>query len=84
MCRGMSDSTYLSRVSARIVRMFELYLSKIDAEDPQFRQFIADYAANKDVKNPETIPYSQLYKLVRSGIQEYIKQTSVGQKNDQV
>jgi hypothetical protein len=64
--------------------MFELYLSKIDAEDPQFRQFIADYAANKDVKNPETIPYSQLYKLVRSGIQEYIKQTSVGQKNDQV
>jgi hypothetical protein len=60
--------------------MFELYLSKIDAEDPKFRQFIADYVATKGVKDPETIPYSQLYKLVRSGIQEYIKQASEGPK----
>jgi len=53
--------------------MFELYISKVNPDDPSFQQFICDYVASKGVKNPEAIQYSQLYDIVRQGIQEYIE-----------
>ncbi|HUK26971.1 MAG TPA: hypothetical protein VLV31_00990 [Candidatus Acidoferrales bacterium] len=70
----MSDSTYLSKVSDRIVRMFELYASKINPHDPHFQEFISNYIAAKGVKNPESLRYVELYKLIQEGIREFIKQ----------
>ena len=69
----MSEQSYLARVTSRIIRMFELYISNIDPDDSRFQQFISNYVASKGVNNPETIPYSQLYAIVRQGIREYIK-----------
>ena len=69
----MSD-LYLDRVSARIVRMFELYSANINPDDHSFQGFIRNYVASKEPKDPQTIPYSQLYKLIKEGIQEYIGQ----------
>jgi hypothetical protein len=65
---------YLDRVSARIVRMFELYSEKINPDDRNFQEFIRNYVANKEQKDPQTIPYSQLYKLIKEGIRQYISQ----------
>ena len=69
----MSD-LYLDRVSDRIVKMFELYSENINPADQNFQEFIRNYVANKEPKDPQTIPYSQLYKLIKEGIREYISQ----------
>ncbi|MGP8069583.1 MAG: hypothetical protein ACLP5V_06800 [Candidatus Bathyarchaeia archaeon] len=65
---------HLDRVSARIVRMFELYSANINPDDKNFQEFIRSYVARKESKDPQTIPYSQLYKLIKEGIREYISQ----------
>ncbi len=69
----LSDS-YLDRVSARMVRMFELYSANINPDDQKFQEFIRKYVAGKEQKDPQTIPYSQLYKIVKEGIREYMTQ----------
>lgn len=69
------STAYLDQASARIVRMFELYSKKIDPDDPNFQEFIRKYVASKEQKDPQTIPYSQLYMIVREGIRKYINQT---------
>ena len=66
---------YVDRVSARIVRMFELYSANINPDDQKFQEFIRTYVKGKETKDPQTIPYSQLYKLIKEGIREYISQT---------
>ena len=71
---SMSDSTYLSKVSDRIVRMFELYASIIDPSDAKFQEFISNHVAAKGVKNAESISYVALYKITQEGIREFIKQ----------
>ena len=68
------SNLYLDRVSARIVRMFELYSANINPDDQKFQEFIRNYVASKEPKDPQTIPYSQLYKLIKEGIREYISQ----------
>ena len=65
---------YVDRVSARIVRMFELYSANINPDDQKFQEFIRHYVASKDPKDPQTVPYSQLYKIVKEGIREYMNQ----------
>ena len=69
----MSD-LYLDRVTARIVRMFELYSENINPDDQNFQEFIRNYVASKEPKDPQTIPYSQLYKLIKEGIREYMSE----------
>ena len=69
----MSD-LYLDQVSARIVRMFELYSATINPDDQKFQEFIRNYVASKEPKDPQTIPYSQLYKIIKEGIREYLNQ----------
>ena len=69
----MSESTYLSKVSDRIVRMFELYSRKIDLEDSRFHEFITNYVAAKGVKNPGALTYVELYKIIQGGIREFIR-----------
>jgi hypothetical protein len=53
--------------------MFELYVRKIDPEDSRFQNFMSNYVAAKRVKNPETIPYVELYKIIQGGIREFIR-----------
>jgi len=65
---------HLDQVSARIVRMFELYSATIDPDDQKFQEFIRNYVASKEPKDPQTIPYSQLYKIIKEGIREYLNQ----------
>lgn len=72
--------SYLDRVSARIVRMFELYSANINPDDQKFQEFIRQYVTSKDPKDPQTIPYSQLYKIVREGIREYMNQSKARPK----
>jgi hypothetical protein len=54
--------------------MFEFYTRKIDPEDVRFQEFISSYVAAKNVKNPETVRYVELYKIVQDGIREFIEQ----------
>ncbi len=75
----LSDS-YLDQVSARIVRMFELYSANINLDDPNFHEFIRKYVAGKEQNDLQSVPYSQLYKMVREGIREYMNQRKVGPK----
>jgi len=70
---SLSD-LYIDRVSARIVRMFELYSENINLDDRNFQEFIRNYVASKEAKDPQSIPYSQLYKLIKEGIRQYISQ----------
>jgi len=70
----LSD-TYLRHVSTRIVRMFELYLRNIDPDDANFQTYIQHYVSKKDPRKPDSIPYSELYKIIKDGIRDYIHQT---------
>jgi hypothetical protein len=69
----MSDPR-LRWVSARIVRMFELYARNIDPDDEHFQAFIKNYVATKNGKGSESMPYSELYKTIKEGIREYLRQ----------
>ncbi len=67
----MSDN-YVHHVSSRIVRMFELYSQNINPDDADFQHYIQQYVMKKDTRPPDTIPYSELYKVIKEGIREYV------------
>jgi len=75
----MTDA-YLRHISSRIVGMFELYARNIDPEDPDFQAFIQHYVATKDNRNPATIPYSQLYAIVKDAIRDYIRKSHASKR----
>jgi len=75
---SLSDN-YLSHVSTRIIGMFELYSRTINPQDSDFQTYIRGYVSRKDPRNPESIPYSELYGIIKEGIREYIHKT---QKKD--
>jgi hypothetical protein len=54
--------------------MFELYTRNIDPEDEVFHTFIKNYVASTKSRDPETLAYSDLYKIIKEGIREYLKQ----------
>jgi archaellum biogenesis protein FlaJ (TadC family) len=76
--RAVSES-YLRRVSARIVRMFEFYIRNIDPDDEHFQTFIKNYVS-KESKEPQTLLYSVLYKIIQEGIRQYISEKKEGPK----
>jgi hypothetical protein len=53
--------------------MFLLYTDNVDPDSQQFRSFITNYVT-KEAKDPKTIPYPELYKIIKEGIREYIRQ----------
>jgi hypothetical protein len=53
--------------------MFELYAHKIDPDNTNFQAFIKRYVGIKETRNPEAIPYAELYKIIREGIREYLQ-----------
>jgi len=60
--------------------MFELYAHNIDPDDPNFQAFTEHYVATKDNRDPTTIPYSQLYTIIKEAIQEYIHKTQASER----
>jgi len=68
-----TQDSYLANVSARIVRTFQRYAQNIDPDDESFLTFISNYLSEKRVEDPKLLPYSQLYKLIRDGIREYLR-----------
>lgn len=74
MCARLpvTDSEYLARVSSRIVRMFERYIRNIKPEEG-FQAFLSNYIAEKGVKDIQVLPYSELYKVIKEGIREYLR-----------
>ncbi len=54
--------------------MFEMYSRNINPDDEHFKAFIASYVTEKGVKDPQALPYSELYKVIKDGIREYLKQ----------
>jgi hypothetical protein len=54
--------------------MFELYSATINPDDQKFQEFIRNYVSSKEPKDPQTIPYSALYKIIKEGIREYLSQ----------
>lgn len=67
-------SPHVANVTRRIVRMFELYSEEIDPEDEEFLHFVSDFLAKNSPKNPETLPYSELYLLIQRAIREFLKE----------
>jgi hypothetical protein len=55
--------------------MFELYAHNIDPGNSEFQTFIKRYVALKEKRDPESIPYPELYRAIRDGIREYLKKT---------
>lgn len=72
----MSQSDYVAWVSARVVRTFQYYAQNIDPQDEGFKAFISNYLAKKHVEDARKIPYSEVYKIIRAGIREYLAQKS--------
>jgi len=70
----LSDA-YIRHVSKRIVRMFEFYSRSVNPDDPKFQTYIKWYISTKDSRSPDSVPYSELYKMVKEGIREYIHET---------
>ncbi len=54
--------------------MFEMYVRNINPDEERFNAFISNYLAERGVKDPQTLPYSELYRVIKDGIREYLKQ----------
>ncbi len=54
--------------------MFEMYVKNINPDEERFNAFISNYLAERGVKDPKALPYSELYKVIKDGIREYLKQ----------
>lgn len=54
--------------------MFERYVRNINPDDAHFKAFISKYVEEKLARDPNTTPYSELYKVIRNGIREYLGQ----------
>jgi len=53
--------------------MFEFYTRNIDPDDPGFQTYIKQYVSTRDSRSPNTIPYSDLYRMIKEGIREYLR-----------
>lgn len=54
--------------------MFERYRQNIDPGDERFIAFISRYLLERNVNDPKAVPYSELYRVIKAGIREYLAQ----------
>jgi len=54
--------------------MFQHYAQNINPEDVEFLTFISDRLERSNLKDPRAVPYSELYKHIKEGIREYLRQ----------
>jgi hypothetical protein len=60
--------------------MFQRYAESIDPENEQFLTFISQYLAERNVRDPREVPYSQLYRHIKEGIRSYVRQQESAKK----
>lgn len=60
--------------------MFQRYARNIDPESEHFLAFISNYLGEKKVKDPRAIPYSELYRHIKEGIRDYLRQLESSRK----
>ena len=60
--------------------MFERYAQNIDPESERFLTFISRYLTERKVDNPRTIPYQELYMVIKQGIRDYLGQMESDQE----
>jgi len=53
--------------------MFEFYTRNIDPDDPVFQTYIKQYVSTRNSRSPNSIPYSDLYRMIKEGIREYLR-----------
>jgi hypothetical protein len=63
--------------------MFQRYAQNIDPENEPFLTFITQYLGERNVKDAKAIPYSELYRLIKDGIQAYLQQSGSSQGRHQ-
>jgi hypothetical protein len=64
--------------------MFQQYSQSIDPENPHFLAFISRYLAERNVTNPRAIPYFELYRHIKEGIREYLRQLGSERKRNEM
>jgi hypothetical protein len=62
--------------------MFQRYAQNIDPENPHFLTFISRYLAERNVTNPRAIPYFELYRHIKKGIRDYLRQLESERKRN--
>jgi len=74
MCIVMAEKNdaYLVHVAGRIIRMFQYYAENVDPASREFQEYITKYLKEKTSTNAAALPYSQLYKLIKQGVEEYL------------
>lgn len=60
--------------------MFEKYIQTVNPNEERFQAFISKYITEKGVKSPDSVPYSELYKIIKEGIREYLRQEELRSK----
>jgi hypothetical protein len=78
---SLEDASYVIQTSTRIVRMFECYVERINPESEAFTRFICQYLEEKNMTNPRLSSYSELYKLIKAGIRDYLGQLELSNQN---
>jgi len=63
--------------------MFQRYSHNIDPENPHFLTFISRYLTERNVTNPRAIPYFELYRHIKEGIREYLRQLESERKGNE-
>jgi hypothetical protein len=65
--------------------MFQRYAGNIDPESESFLTFISQYLAERNVTDPRTVPYTELYRHIKEGIRDYMhRQMSARKRNKEV
>jgi hypothetical protein len=54
--------------------MFQHYAQNINPKDVEFLTFISGRLELSNIKDPRAVPYSELYKHIKEGIREYLRQ----------
>ena len=53
--------------------MFQRYVENINPEDEDFLNFVSGYLEQIGVKDPKSLAYGELYKLIKEAIREYLR-----------
>jgi hypothetical protein len=60
-------------MAKRIVLMFQSYRQNINPEDPVFLEHVVNHLKNCNVADPDSLPYHELYALVRPAVREFLR-----------
>ncbi len=53
--------------------MFERYVQAVNPDEERFQTVISKYLSEKGIRESQALTYSELYKVIKEGIREYIR-----------